>query len=539
MSHIFFLYKANSAYPRYPLYGELFRCFKSICSGLALLACLGSQAMGAPIVWDDQQAYQYLNQLRRQAGLTPLSANEHLARAARGHARYMSENGVVSHRQRAGRKAYTGTRISDRVLAAGYGSTEVSENVSRGQNSIVQSIDDLMSGIYHRFGFLDAEMSKLGVGIAQRHSSQPANFAYLMGDQTISRLCQGQSYQGKADYNDDACRGNFRISARQWREAKDKARRGSTKIIIWPTADSGDTPPAFYDEIPDPLPGYEVSGYPVSIEFNAAYFGKVSLRKFELRDGESGKKLPVAALMDQHSDPHHRLTAHQFALFPRDRLEWGHPYTVAAVYRHEGEEHSLMWKFSTRALPYPLVVLSDSGAEYSLQPNRTTALYWPPRKGMPLLKNPNWTFPRSLKVTVGWQDENTLLVNLQGKPCDRAGFSFDGGYRFSLVVAEPGPARSRGNACGSAAVDELPGNVIAGEGELLQFRSGEKYVISVRPSPKNPSLGKIHYRYTRGMQIKLTRLSKYSIELRIVGKRGDRATFSWGDDRSFTIVIGS
>ena len=75
--------------------------------------------------------------------------------------------------------------------------------------------------------------------------------------------------------------------------------------------------------------------------------------------------------------------------------------------------------------------------------------------------------------------------------------------------------------------------------ELLELRSGSKYVISVRPGAANSSLGKIRYRYTQGMQIELTRLNEHSIELRVVGKPGDQVTFSWGNGRSFSIVIGS
>ena len=70
----------------------------------------------------------------------PLSWNDELEDAARGHALDMSERNYFSHTSKSGRN------VSDRVLAAGYGfkgyrSYAVGENIAQGQMSIAEVMD--------------------------------------------------------------------------------------------------------------------------------------------------------------------------------------------------------------------------------------------------------------------------------------------------------------------------------------------------------------------------------------------------------------
>ena len=61
-------------------------------------------------------------------------------------------------------------------------------------------------------------------------------------------------------------------------------------------------PLAFYNESPDPLPDYDVSGFPISVEFNDHFIKNVKLKDFRLLNEE--KEVVETRTLDQHNDPH-------------------------------------------------------------------------------------------------------------------------------------------------------------------------------------------------------------------------------------------
>ena len=516
------------------------------CLLLSLVLGLGAAAWAAAPSDERERllAYQYLNQLRQRVGLPPLTRDAALERAAAGHARYMSQHRTLTHRERRGLDGFTGAVVAERALAAGYPHSDVSENVARRRGGAMASIDGLMAAIYHRFGFLDLAISEVGVGLAQPAPDQPSYFAYLMGNGAVTALCQGASSAAGGEYYDDLCRDRRRVSRAAWDEARAGVLRQRPELVIWPGRGERDVPPAFYNEVPDPLPDYEVSGYPVSVEFNPVYFADVSVTRFVLRDGRSGQPLPVAALMDRGSDPNGKFTSHQFALFPRDRLEWAHPYSVEVVYRNRGLEEKLEWTFTTREPPGPMIRLGRSGAQYALAPGQQTAFYWAPTAERPILKDPRWTFPRHMTVAFKWHDRNTVLISVQGKAGDRAHVAFAQGYGFDVVVAGPAQAATgKGGGAGAASATgasagATAGNVVTGASERFKLRSGGTYRFSVQPSAGQPQLGKVRYRYTQGMKVAVTRIGDHDIEVRVVGKPGDQVIFDLGGRRGFSIVVG-
>ena len=82
----------------------------------------------------------------------------------------------------------------------------------------------------------------------------------------------------------------------------------------------------------DPLPLYDVSGFPVSIEFNDYYFKKVELLSFKLFDN-TDNEVKELLLMDKNNDPHERFTDKQFTLFPLKRLSYNAQYRAEVSYR--------------------------------------------------------------------------------------------------------------------------------------------------------------------------------------------------------------
>ncbi len=133
--------------------------------------------------------YEVINEYRYLAGLPEFYRSRLLEKAASDHAQYLKANPVESsnymdyHREKARRPRYTGERPADRAGQVGYPSSKVSENISYGGTSYTGSIENLMSAIYHRLGFLDFKVNEIGV------SREGQIFVYDMGNRQLARIC--------------------------------------------------------------------------------------------------------------------------------------------------------------------------------------------------------------------------------------------------------------------------------------------------------------------------------------------------------------
>lgn len=512
---------------------------------------------------DHDSALDYLNALRRQAGLPALAVDPELERAAVDHARYLSRHGGNPHRQQPGRSGFTGREADDRALAAGYPSRAVSENVSRGQRDAGRSIDDLLSALYHRFGFLDGTMTHIGIGQGLGGARAARTFVYLMGNQHQRALCEAgekadRSARFPQGFYDQVCADGRKVDTLRWGAAGVRPLRNVPDIVVWPPAGSDHALPAFYDEIPDPLPLHKVSGAVVSVQFNAFSFsGAVALRRFDLWEQASGRKLPPLLVMHQGNDPHGKLSVRQFALFPLERLRWGQAYRAEFEYEYEGKTDIVRWQFRTRSLPHPLVAVGPAGGSYALRSGQTTAVVIAPGMGRELFRDVRWKTPKGMRVDVAWEDDNTLLVRLQGKPCTEVMFRFANGFRLTLVEV---PAAAADGRCSPASGVEalvrppqqvireagrsvlLPevaqrGNRIQGKGERFIVRSGKRYIFSVNPTMLYPQLGSIKYRASETAGVEVERLSEHSLAIRVSGRSGEAVTVDLGDGRYFNVEV--
>jgi len=356
---------------------------------------------------ESQEALQVLNMIRHQVGMIPLRSSSTLQKAAQAHARYLVRYGVVSHRERSGRGGFSGSRPLDRALRVGYASRYVSENLSTGSVDIRRSIRGLFSAIYHRFIFLDPGYDEVGIGSAHSlHGRVRHAYVYLLGNHTLDTLCREPGYTGRARYVYGVCADTqHRIEAGRFERARTGLKERNPRIIVYPADGQRDVPPAFYREEPDPLPEYDVSGYPVSVAFNDRYFRKVDLISFRLFEEGGSAPLP-ARLLDKRTDPHHRLTRRQFALMPLQRLKWGQRYRAEIVYRHKGKRHTLRWHFTTRRPEKPLRIVSGKQESITLEGGRSYWLYFPPVNGKDVLGT--MRYPEDVKVR--FVDPNTLEV---------------------------------------------------------------------------------------------------------------------------------
>ncbi len=357
--------------------------------------------------YENTQGYSILNAIRSAMDMQTLSQNDQLQTAAQRHAAYLVKNKTESHYETENTAGYTAKLPSERALKTGYLSKVSSENLSTKNRDIKASIEGLFSAIYHRFGFLDPSIDEIGIGIEQdKANSYNSAFVYMMGNSNLNHLCQRSSYQSSGKYwrlcKDDS----KKIWDRDYKEAISQIKRYNPKIIAYPYRDQKDIPTVFYQEEPDPLPDYEVSGFPVSIEFNDHFFKNVTLLSFVLYDEEDR---PVETkLLDKQSDTNHKLTAMQFALMPLKRLAYNSRYKAEVVYSHKGVQKDLIWNFDTRTFDEPLFKIDDSVSRIDVRPNSSNILYFEPRDAHDLIKD--LRFPSS--IFLEFLDHNTVRLTV-------------------------------------------------------------------------------------------------------------------------------
>ena len=359
-------------------------------------------------------ALDYLNELRVAVGLVKFSTSALLEQSAENHARYIIENDEPSHYEQANKVAFTGHSIGDRVKTVGYKSSFASENLSTGSRDYKHSVDGLFSAIYHRFGFLDFKIDEIGIGIEQNSLKKSKTaFVYNMGNSRLNRLCNGKSFHREGSYIEGACFDrDFKIKHQSFKDALSN-RNHDTKIAIYPYDGQVDVPPAFFEETPDPLPNYEVSGFPISVEFNDYYFKELSLRSFKLFDS-SNHEVKDVLLMDKSNDPHQRFTSLQYALFPLQRLEFDTQYRVEVNYTVKNKEYTLIWAFTTQKSVVELHRVASKNATVHLEKGKSHILYFPPHDAHDMLKNIQ--FPTD--VDIKFIDHNTLALTILDESLD-------------------------------------------------------------------------------------------------------------------------
>ncbi len=383
-----------------------------------------------------KSAFHYLNQIRTQAGMSPFIWNSLLERSSLNHAAYLSENRMISHVELPGKANFTGAYPSDRAVAQGYEARNITENHSAGDEDSLSSVDGLMGAIYHRFGFLD--FSKDEIGIALTEADKGFNIVYNMGNVRLNRYCQVAINTGEGPFYENFCRDTDLVSAKQVDGLERETREKNPPIVVWPPKEGVDIPVVFYEEIPDPLPNVSVSGYPVSIQFNPAYYSQVNLLSFELykRQEEGLSKVNPVHVMQKRNDPHRKFSENEFALFPLNRLEWGTEYYALVKYQHKGLQFEYAWEFTSKQLEHPLFVLEAKGEALKMVSDRTYFIYFPPSEQFPFIQQLNVESPYSVQVNVDWEDRNTVEITLFGEECRPVHFYLDGRRSFTVQLAQ-------------------------------------------------------------------------------------------------------
>ena len=489
--------------------------------------------------------YRYLNEMRVRAGMSSFRINPRLQRAAQGHSNYLSANRTSGHDQRRGRRGFTGRKPSDRTTRAGYPHQNVSENVSSGEKSARESVDALMSAIYHRFGFLSFDKDEVGFGLNFRKDFH--RFTFNMGVFDLTSECRsrasrsGRVFAGR--YFTPCLDKGIRIPAAAYQGIRQGTMKRNPRVVLWPVKGGTDVPPAFFDERPDPLPDYGVSGYPVSVQFNPFFVKTAELLSFRLfqHDGPIAKGQPNlnrlreirnTRLLTRKSDPNRKFSGLEFALFPLLPFDWNQGYVADAVFVVNGRKERYQWHFTTRDPGAPVYKLTGRGEVLPLLPNREYVLYLPPANKQPSLKRMSWSAPRGVTVTLTSLDLNTKRVRIRGPICEKADFSFPGG-RFSLRLAALDntaaryPPQRLYAPCPEYAADYK----LAGKNELIPVIAGREYKIYFAPSKRYPGITGISWRYDSGVRFQVDLSGSNTLTVKLSGRDCGRVTVTLKDGR--------
>lgn len=359
------------------------------------------------LTYEKSEALFYLNDIREAMGMNTLSENTQLRTAAQAHADYLVRNRVASHDENPSLPGFTGKTPTDRAFKAGYLSSQVLENLSTKNKDAKHSVNGLFSAIYHRFAFLDVGIDEVGVGVAQE-SKDPENnaFVYLMGNSHINALCRQKPFKGYGRYMYHVCQDeSFRISQKRFDKARDANKLLNPKVVLYPYDGQEDVPPAFYSEIPDPLPDYEVSGFPVSVTFNDHFFHNVELLSFTLyKDGD--KPVHEVRLLNQENDPNGRFNKYEFALFPLKRLAYDADYRSEIVYLEKGKKKRLSWRFHTKIPNETMIRITQPEMTITVEKGKSYLLYIVPIDEHDVVEGV--TFPED--VYVRFVDNSTLRL---------------------------------------------------------------------------------------------------------------------------------
>ena len=375
----------------------------------------------------------YLNQLRLGAGLIPLTENISLGLAAQNHADYLIKNKKIGHYEEAKYRGYTGEYGSNRAIQTGYKTPMIIENVSSNNLNYQESIDGLMGAIYHRFGFLDFHIDEIGIGVHQDpNNPYQTAFVYDMGNQALNNLCTTpQQTQDKKPLVKVCANPKITFSKKRFFNAINSNSKLNHPLITYPYNGQSDIPPAFYEELPDPLPEHSVSGFPISVSFDESHFKSIEMLSFKLYDS-TGKELTDTLQYNQQTDPNHKLKKFEFALFPLQRLAWNHTYKVKIQYKADKKREEKTWYFKTRTFQEPLHAVTAKHHHFKLIKGEAAIFYFPPHSPHDIL--PSLRYPASLDIN--FVDKNTIKITAKQAFKNRLILHI-GSHQLSLDIINP------------------------------------------------------------------------------------------------------
>ncbi|MEP7104820.1 MAG: CAP domain-containing protein [Chloroflexota bacterium] len=252
-----------------------------------------------------QSALDSVNAYRRQAGLSPLAADDALAEAAEAHAWYTmfnfgqpSQAGLGVHTEDPKQPGFTGATFITRDRAAGYPGNRAAEVINHVYTPSA-AVAVWVDSVYHRFPILDRETTAIGYGDAS------------IGVLSVAVMDIGIGAAARA------------------------------APVVFPPDGARDVPAAFVGhEIPDPAPSgtqYPV-GYPLTLVAGSGSDFKVQTSRLLAPDG---KEVPGFVLL-----PGQQVDAGEWSFLAKEPFKNGATYTAEVIGTLDGQPFSKRWSFT-------------------------------------------------------------------------------------------------------------------------------------------------------------------------------------------------
>lgn len=265
-------------------------------SSAAVTAQQLAQEANAPQISGNMAAdgLNWFNFRRQQIGLARAQSNSLIAAAAQGHSEYQKRNNTITHDQIQGNPGFTGITLEDRLSGAGYAlvpSYAIGEVIAKvGDTSGFTASEALITAIYHRFVIFEPTYKEAGAGYATASNG----YTYFTTDFTASNgIGPGL---------------------------------GAGKFTVYPYAGQQNVVRNFFSdsEQPDPVPGKNEVGYPISVHADIDQLIRVDNFSVRLH----GAALPLAVqLLVSQSDP--ETPSSGAAIVPLAPLDGAATYDVA------------------------------------------------------------------------------------------------------------------------------------------------------------------------------------------------------------------
>jgi len=276
-----------------------------------------------------QQALTTVNRYRSQMGLTPARLAPAINLAAQGHADYLQENTDGSHSQVSGRPGFIGISPGDRMNYFGY-SAGWAENIWPG-NTLADSVDAVMTTIYHRVPVITYDAIEIGFG----------------------RNGRGNNVMKFGVRNPPA--------------------PPATRLLATYPADNQANVPNSWGGFEGPLPLPDKPrpfGYPLTLHIVQpanAPTGTDTVANTATLTSQSGQDVPVH-LLNAQNDTNKLVGRADFHIVPQRPLEFGTTYTANVKGTDEkGNSFDKTWRFTTQpASGVTLVAAEPVGADFKI-----------------------------------------------------------------------------------------------------------------------------------------------------------------------------
>jgi hypothetical protein len=534
--------------------------------------------LAAKPVNNTNNALNQVNAIRKAVQMEPFTYSTSLSRAAQNHASYLTNNigkhfnGIDLHTESRARPGFSGADASSRSAKAAYPYRDVKENISVGSKNIADSISGLMSGIYHRFTFLDFLVDTIGFAVATDKEGFKS-YVYNMGRKDMERTCSNRPqlampsksvdclgttvnadyiekacnnlpqealYEApfalacpngrllKSSYMDSICRtppveillrgegsyykicqpeirvnanwfndlcnsnnspalhsgensyynicenkirvyaswfknycdsaspidqsiesayysnlchSDFKVSKKFSKELNARQYKKNPDYVVWPPLNANEVRPVFFDETPDPLPDLDVSGYPLSLQFNPGKVKSAKVSTFKLeKKSKNGKWTRIKAVREiNHSnDPQKVFSKLQFAWFPLQRLDWNTTYRASVFAKIDESKNNIKWLFTTKSINTPLITVKSHQKKVLVPKDKWFTLYLVPSKDVSRpMQQINLAWRGFSKVKSNIIDLNTIKLIIENTHCQPVTLEMAQGRKLTLNTCKP------------------------------------------------------------------------------------------------------